>query len=1002
MKISQFGKKHTWRTLVAVGVLMTSLSAASLFLANENSTFINGLLHITSTKIVDIGDTTVDKLHYKSDFSSLADLYSHQKAMAKSLEEEGATLLKNDGVLPLSKGAKVTLMGRSSIDPVYGGTGSGSVNASAAKNMKDAFEEDGKLSINPTMYKAYQDWTNANSVKTRLVSKGFFGGTLYVLEAPTSVYTSDVRSSYTSYGDAAIVTLSRIGGEGMDDVTGAYGDGTKYLTLNAEEKAMLKEVKDHFSKIIVLINSSNTLELSFIDEATYGINAALWIGGVGQEGLRGVGDILVGNVAPSGRLIDTYASDSFSAPAMQNFGNYSFSNTADLDAALTAGYGAKQTSVYGNYVVYKEGIYVGYKYYETRYEDCVLNHGNAASNAGVYASSGAWNYASEVVYPFGYGLSYTAFSEKLEKVSESDKSFTVDVTVKNTGNVAGKDVVEVYGQSPYTSYDIANGLEKSAVQLVGFAKTSSLAAGASEKVTITVNKYDLATYDNKASKSYILENGDYYLGIGTDAHDALNNILKAKNASGMVDEFGGTVSGDAAKTYKWSHTNLDTTSFLYSDVTHNKVTNQFDDCDLNYYGDKLVTYLSRNDWSGTYPTSETTLVANAKIIAGLQQKYVASANKDTSSFQVSQDNGLNLASLIGTEYNDEAWTKLIDQLSLEDLLTVVARACKAEVTSVGKPLNYLKDSPQSITGSVTSGGGFYYNAQVGNAMLDTDKPSETPSVAYPSETIVAATWNQELVHDFGVSFGEDGLWCLVHHHYSPGANIHRTPYSGRNFEYYSEDGFLSGTMAENEVRGERSKGMITYIKHFVCNDQETNRSGVSTFVNEQALREVYLRGFEYAFTKGGTNAVMGSFNRIGTTWTGAHKGLMTNLLMKEWGFNGITDTDFALFAHMEAKSGIMAGTTDFAVTSNARSDEINANLLTDADLYSAVRESAHRNLYVIAQSAEMNGYTSTSKVVRILTPYQIALISAVSVFATLTAGCIAIYLMHIYAKKEEN
>lgn len=999
----RIGNKQLWRVLTVVTAFLLTISVAAMAIMTEYATMINGALNITNTRVVETdGGNQADTMRFQSEFNSMEEMYAHQAALARELEAEGAVLLKNDGAaLPLAPGAKISLFSRSSVDVGYGGTGSGSVSDTVQVSMKDALEKDGRLSVNPALWSAYEAYT-ATLDGGRVVQADFTSPvSFYVREAPASIYTADVKSSYAAYGDAAVVVLTRSGGEGADLVPGDFGDGSVYLRLQSDEKAMLEEVRSNFDKIIVLVNSSNAMELDWLDE--YGVDAALWIGGVGQEGLDAVADILVGRVNPSGRLVDTYAADSLSAPAMQNFGNFTFSNVGELDAALAGEYGENQASVYSKYLVYQEGIYVGYKYYETRYEDSILGGRNADSAKGAFASAGGWNYADEVTFPFGYGLSYTTFTQTLDSVEDNGGSFTVKVTVRNTGSTAGKDVVQVYGQSEYTDWDKANGIEKAAVQLVGFGKTGVLAPNGSETVTITVDKYDLAAYDYVVNKGYILEAGDYYLAIGSNAHDALNNILSAKGMTGMTDQDGSATGGDSACAYRWTEGSTDTQSFMYAEATQNRVTNLFDDADLNYYGDGLVRYTTRNDWN-TFPEAVADLAANSKMIETLAFNYVESGSTDTSMFRRGQNNGLTLAALVGADYHSAEWETLLDQMTIEDLMCVVAQACKEPVASIGKPLNYLKDGPQAITGNASSGGGLYFPNPAGICMLtnESDKPTETPSMAYPSEVVIASTWNTELVEELGEAFGEDGLWTLVHHHYSPGANIHRTPYAGRNFEYYSEDGFLSGTMAGAEVKGERSKGMITYIKHFVANDQETNRTGVSTFCNEQALREIYLRGFEYSFTVGGSNAVMGSFNRIGCTWSGAHKGLMTGLLVDEWGFNGIVDTDFALFSHMEARSGVMAGTTDFAVTNDARSSELLKSLETDAELYAAVRESAHRNLYVIANSSEMNGLSSNMQIVTVLTWYQIAAIAAIAVFGVAAVCSAALLTVQTYGKKKEE
>lgn len=1001
--MTRIGSKQLWRVLTVVTAFLLTLSVAAMAIMTEYATMINGALNITNIRMEETGDGSEDTVRFKSDFATMEELLAHQTALARELEAEGAVLLKNEGgVLPLAQGASVSLFSRSSVDVAYGGTGSGSVNSAVQVSMKDAFEAEGQLNVNPTLWDAYVGYTNSLEDSSR-VQSDLMGGpsTFYLREADTSVYTAAVRDSYGSYGDAAIVVLTRSGGEGADLQPGEFADGSTYLRLQEAEKAMLKEVSDNFENIVVLVNSSNAMELDWLDE--YGVDAALWIGGVGQEGLSAVADILVGKVNPSGRLVDTYAASSLSAPAMQNFGDHTFSNVSELDAALAGEYGENQSSVYSKYVVYQEGIYVGYKYYETRYEDSIQGGRNADSSKGAFVSSGGWSYADEVTFPFGYGLSYTTFDQTLNGVTDNGGSLTVKVTVRNTGSVAGKSVVEVYGQSEYTDWDKTNGIEKAAVQLAGFAKTGVLAPGASETVTITVDKYDLATYDYVVNKGYILENGNYYLAIGSDAHDALNNILAAKGKTGMVDHNGQSVDGERNNAYHWVISDTDTDSFANSYVTGVSVTNLFDDADLNYYGDGLVKYTTRSDWN-TFPETIDGLTANEKMIQGLHFPYTPSDDRDTSGFKSGENNGTTLASMVGASYDDPQWEELLDKLTVDELMTVVARACKNPIASIGKPINYLKDGPQAITGNASSGGGLYYTSPAGISMLtnENDKPTETPAVAYTSEVVIASTWNVELVEELGKAFGEDGLWTLVHHHYSPAANIHRTPYAGRNFEYFSEDGFLSGVLAAAEVKGEVSKGMITYLKHFALNDQETNRAGVSTFANEQAIREIYLRAFEYAFTRGGTNAVMGSFNRVGVTWSGAHRGLMTGLLADEWGYNGIVDTDFALFSHMEARSGVMAGTTDFAITNDLRAGELLKTLDTDAQLYAAVRESAHRNLYVIANSAEMNGFSSTARITVVLTWYQIAAIAAIVVFGAAAVCSATLLTVQTYAKKKEE
>lgn len=995
MSVPKRGK--LWRILAVVSAFLLTFSIGASVITTQYANKINGFLNIPGSKLVESGDQNTTPIHYESDFSSAQAVFDHNTDVAKRLEAEGAALLRNEGnVLPLSKGAKITVFGRSSVDLVKASTS----NSKGEKvDLKTQFEENGRLVVNPVLYDAYKA---VEVTESRVKNPGGFGTAMptncYVLEAPMDTYTDAVRASYTDYADAAVIVISRDGGEGADPNPANALDGDKpYLALQQIEKDMIGEAVAHFDKVIVLVNSSNMMELGELGEL--GVDACLFIGGPGGYGMSAVADILIGVTNPSGKLADIFAASSLSAPAMANFGDFDFSNVDDLNAALMEAYGGEaNTGRYTKYLVYAEGIYVGYKYYETRYEDAILNRGNASDSTGAFFGN-SWNYADEVVYPFGFGLSYTTFEQKLQNVVDNGTSFEVTVSVKNTGTVPGKSVVEIYGQSEYTDFDRQNGIEKSAVQLVGFEKTKLLAAGETVTVTVTVDKYNLASYDAKVNKGYILEAGDYYLALGDDSHDALNNILAAKGATGMVDHNGKSVSGDAAKTYKWSLKETDNEMFKYSATTNRLVTNQFDDTDLNAYGSNQVTYLSRQDWKGTFPQT-VNLMANQAIIDGLKFTYQKSSNTDTSVFKQEQTNGLTLAMLVGADYDDPNWDKLIDQMSIDEMLTAVARACKVEIASIGKPLNYLQDTPTGFNKNS------YFHNYSGYTFADIDEMTELKPPQYPTEPVVAGTWNKELVQELGDAFGEDGLWLNVHHHYAPGANLHRTPYSGRNFEYYSEDPFLSSEMVAYQVRGARLKGLITYVKHFVCNDQEMNRTGVSTFMTEQTMRETYLRAFEGCFTKfyeegTSTNALMGGFNRIGTVWDGAHYGLMTNVLQNEWGFMGIADTDMAAWTHMEAKSGVMAGTTDFAITNDSRANEILTDLTTDADLYAALRESVHRNLYAIANSQEMNGISSSMKLVPVATWYQILLNAMMGIFGVLTAVSVVMLTIKTYKKEEK-
>ena len=972
-------QKKVWRILSAVCACLLAIVLGFLPWATAYRSLVCSAIGGTTSKVVEAetGEEQ-DTEYFKDNGMSLDDWIEKEAELTREVQASGSVLLKNDGILPLQKGAKVSAFGYGTVKTVSTGLVRFGTPGQYI-DFKTGMEEDGKLQLNPSLYEFYSDNASADPAFNTLN------------EIDVGLMTDAARADYDEYADAAIVVLSRAGGEAGDLATGDFTGGTKYLALQESEKKMLEEVTAHFDDVIVLINSSYAMELGWLEE--YDIDACLMIGAIGYRGFNAVSDILTGATNPSGRLADTWAADSFSAPAMQNFGDYTFANAEAINEQIGTGNNATK------YVVETEGIYVGYKYYETRYEDAVLGQGNASSAAGTFASASSWDYDEEVCFPFGYGLSYTTFEQTLVGVRENEDSFELTVSVENTGKVAGKSVVEVYGQSEYTDFDRTNGIEKAAVQLVGFEKTEELAPGATEEVVVTVDKYQLATYDHVVNKGYILEEGDYYLAIGSDSHDALNNILAAKGATGMTDADGNTVSGDADSAWLWSLGSTDTESFRYSETTKRLVTNQFDDADLNYYGD-FVTYLTRADWNATYP-EPLQLSATQKMIEDLKFTYEKSSNTDTSAFKTEQTTGYTLAMMIGEDYDNPYWEQLIDQMSIDDMLTAVARACKVEIPSVGKPLNYLQDTPTGFNKNS------YFENYAGYTFADEDPMTDFKPPQYPTEPVVAGTFNKELVEEFGDAFGEDGLWLNVHHHYAPGANIHRTPYSGRNFEYYSEDGFLSSEMVAYQVRGSRKKGLITYVKHFVLNDQEMNRTGVATFLTEQAMREIYLRGFEGCFTKfyeegNSTNALMGGFNRIGCVWTGASKAMMTNVIQNEWGFNGICDTDMAAWTHMEAKSGVMAGTTDFAITSDARANEILTDLETDADLYAALREAVHRNLYVIANSQEMNGISSTMQIVPVMTWYQITLITLDVVFGVAFCAGAVLLTVNIYGKKKKE
>lgn len=887
---------------------------------------------------VDGGNFTEGK--FLSDYATEDELAAEQLAVGEALVAEGAVLIKNEkSALPLDKGNKVSCFSHSSVDIVYGSVGSGAIDSSSNPDLKTSLTDAG-LNVNDKLWDFYSK--GGGSGYKRQVP-GVAGGkdtSFKVNEVPWNRYGDTEKTSFSSFGDAAIVVISRTGGEGADwaqnmshEYKTADENHNGFLSLSDEEKTMLSEIGKlkrggTFGKVIVIFNCANGMETGFLDNADYGIDAALWIGNVGQKGLNAVGDILVGDVNPSGRLVDTYASCAKSAPSVENSGDFSFANKTGVNS------GSK-------YLVEEEGVYVGYRYYETRYEDCVLNRGGANSAKGAFDSAEGWSYADEVVYPFGHGLSYSEFEYSGFEVSENPDGFELKVSVKNKGPMAGKDVVQFYFQSPYDGYERENNVEKPAIELCGFGKTKLLSVGDSETVTVTVPKTELRAYDYTAAKTYILSAGDYYLAFGANAHDGLNNVLAAKDkttADGMTE------NGNREFAHKWNNPTIDKTTYAEDSVTENKIGNLFDKASLDAYGMKQKV-LSRSDWEGTYPTpyngtyhsTSKTLTATAAMITDLKDEY-----KTDSSIKEPPTMGANNdASLInarGLKYGDELYEQILDRLTWKEMVTLVATSGYSTpgISKIDKPSTVDSDGPAGISGELYGG---------------------KSGVGYAAQVVIASTWNVELIEKMGKMVGEDGLLLGVHGWYAPAVNIHRNAYCGRNYEYYSEDPFLSGIAASAEIKGAQSKGMFVYVKHFALNDQETNRIGVSTFVKEQAIREIYLEPFEIAVKQGGARGIMSSFNRVGCQWTGASRELLTNVLRDEWGFIGHVVTDFSGLSssYMRIETGLKAGNDCWLSTSAKYIDNLNV-YMNDAAMATWLREATHRIIYTVANSSAMNPY----------------------------------------------
>ena len=923
-------------------------------------------LLLPGNKFWELKNEDASAKYFEGDYETEAERIAAGNALCYEVESEGAALLLNENnALPLAEGAKVSTLSVNSVALTYGGTGSGNVDASKADNLKAALEKSG-LKVNETLWNWYGS-KEATDMIAELAAGGSAGesavlaGQAAITEIDIKNYPEDVKNSISEYGDAVIITFSRVGGEGYDPSFPGYEgneDAMNYLELNENERSLLKFATDlkaegKVSSIVVLINTSNPIELDFLAaDSGYAVDACLWVGGLGIAGTNAVTDILAGKVNPSGSLVDTYCYDNFTSPAMVNYlaTKYVLADGVEIPEAIST------------YMVYQEGIYVGYKYYETRYADAVMNKG--------YAGDYAAKYATEVAFPFGYGLSYTTFTYSDMDVTEGtneygEKCYNVSVTVTNSGSVAGKETVQIYLSSPYTQYDIDNKIEKAAVQLIGFGKTASLAPGASETLTIQVDERDMAAYDAYGAGTYILDAGMYYFTAATDSHNANVNVLVAK---GYTAE-----GGNADLVWSVEYAELDTTTYSKS-INGTEIKNQLQNADPNvYYGKEVVKMLSRNDWSGTWPTGNYSLVLSAQMAKELDDRYAnelpeytewveyfeAQTGRDWNTMPVlGADGDLSLYDMFTADgdgngvpaykqYNDPAWNELLKQVTLKELITI--GDCfhwRHPVASVNAPGSRDENGPQGLTVSLFGSG------------------LGAEATAFTSEDVMAATFNLDLMHRVGVMIGNDcidaGVSCL----YGPGANTHRTPYGGRNFEYYSEDGFLAGEMGGIEVKGILSKGVDVVMKHFALNDSEQQRLGQAAWLTEQAAREIYLKAFQKALEEnGGRGGVMTAYTRWGTTWSAANLGLMSGILRGEWGNKSMHITDNMITPNCNAIDAVMAcGVTCFDAMMSYATDDIKT-ATEDPVFVNAMLEATHYNLYTIINSAAMNGVGAETEVV---------------------------------------
>jgi beta-glucosidase len=934
---SDFMKKGLLCGLTATLGTLGILCAFGTKILYDNSGSVNAYLGLSASKIVTPEGTGEDTLYYRSSFGDGTLSAANLKKMLAATEEqnrqemeEGAVLLKNaDSALPLKETERtVALYGEHVHQPLNIGTNDNTV------DFDEALKEGG--------------FTVSDSA------------------------------------DVALVMLSRKSGEGSE-LKIKDTEGNSELALTEKEKTLLTQARSH-RKVVLLINASNPMELGWMDSETYGVDACLWIGGPGTKGCPAIVSLLKGESNPSGRLTDTYAVNSASAPSCVN-GGTNTPRWSNLD--YIKAHTSEKLSMVAFTNFQAENIYVGYKYYETRYEDAMLNRNNAVSAVG--SSTGdSWNYQKEVTFPFGYGLSYSAFSESLDSVKDNGKTLSVQVTVTNTGTVSGKKAVEIYAQTPYGEYERENKVEKSAVQLVGFGKTSLLQPEASETLTLEISKYFLASYDTYGTKTYLLSSGDYYLTVAENAHEAVNNILRKKGISDLLDEKGQPVLSGEAKAVTWNLASQDKTSFA-SSFSGAQITNRFEKSDINTWIPGSLVYLSRSDWEGTYPKSRTVLSATDEMIQVLggetYQKPADSPSYD--SFKEKQDAGLKILDMKGIPFDDPRWETFLSQMTYDEMGELVSWS----VTNSGIDSIVLP-------GYITHDG-----IDILDARYDVDGTS-VHAIRYTDQVVLSSTWNSDLFHHRGEMRGEEMLFSGVYQNYGPGGDLHRNPFGGRNYEYSSEDADFTYLCTSQIVSGMQSKGVSAEIKHLAVNDQEYNRQGLCTFFTEQALREGSLRGFEGALTVGRAKGCMNGLNRIGLEWTNSCSSLCRGIIREEWGFTGIIETDgLGNQYQMHFTTSLSSGTNAYCLDeTNQSGTALCAYLREQKDGYIAkcLRDSAKWNLYNLANSIAMNGLSKESHIVNYTPWWQPATTALLSVFAVAEAGCLVFYLLSLRKGKVKH
>lgn len=1008
-----FSRLIRFGTTFAASLLTLSVGLQVIVNANRND--VNRILAVKDTAVV--GDIDISDMVYPSDYQNTDDLVSYHEALGKKIQEQGSVLLQSGGALPV-KNTNIGLIGARAYDMLYGGKTGSSPKAQQNVTLEEALVQSG-FSVDPVLKGYYEDNLvkyNKNIIKTTFssVKSGVIGK--YKVEETACPTLSDTSEGYTG---TAIVVVGRqsseggsfyLGEQGMADPT-EFEKGKNVLGLSINEKSEIEFAIRNYDNVVIMLNTASAMEVPELAgeyaELAESLGTALdvlWVGQPGNYGTLGIASLLKGEVSPSGKLTDTYVANGYSAPANANYGIFNFTDAGD------------DWSVNKNawYEICAEGIYVGYKYYETRYADLFSDDSEICEAAGSVAGStngDGWNYADEVVYPFGYGLSYGELTQKITDYEVDFKgkaSFTVEV--KNQSDEPLLDVVQVYVQSPYTDYDKRFGVEKSAIQLLAFEKVE-VPADDTVSVTIEADMYDVASYDYVNAGTYIMDYGNYYFAVGNGAHEAINNVLSLQGKTGLTDHNGDPYiaanPAEKAVMAKYSHEgNAEVDNVTYSvSKSGAEVKNQLADLDYNYYADGTVDYLSRSRWNFpvTYDSIEGLGVDNAIMTAGLMNSvYKMKQGEEALVWGAGTGVGfIDIKAKYGevTEYyseeNKAIWDEVLNNIELEDLLEAVAGGASSfDLLSVDLSTVWEADGPMGICDQPLSArGANTSNPDMPYYIGENDENRGYFLNTLPIQVVISATFSHEIFTETGKMFGNDALWNGVSILIGPGANLHRTPYNARNHEYSSEDPILTSWVVNDICAGAKKYGLICYPKHYAFNFTENNRYGLAEFINEQAAREGELLCFRRAFETENAIGTMTAFNRAGAVFSSAHSGLMTGILRGEWDFKGIAISDLVTQAsatYMNVRDSIMAG-TDMMYSADTNREPgkpweyfTEDKVLGDRLMQEKLKETAHHILYVLANSNKL-----ALEEEKISTWYDIMFTVLISAFALLTAAGIA-------------